>query len=187
MEDTRPILIWRYLAFTSFLGSHPIKLGGPPVRSPRAALAHLWWYRTPPGAHLGPFRPGFEEHKTPVSLGSGLWLLCLYISREAGRIGHHEIKTFNISLMRFMAEVSHHTLSDGGFLRMSNESSALLLDLPLGRFAQISDDQNDGIIECYCAFCYRLITASRDRHVLDMARQKHICAKASQAAMELIA
>jgi len=70
---------------------------------------------------------------------------------------------------------------------MSNESSALLLDLPLGRFAQISDDQNDGIIECYCAFCYRLITASRDRHVLDMARQKHICAKASQAAMELIA
>ena len=109
-----------------------------------------------------------------------------FLGRQ-GDIGHHEIKTFNISLMRFMAEVSHHTLSDGGFLRMSNESSALLLDLPLGRFAQISDDQNDGIIECYCAFCYRLITASRDRHVLDMARQKHICAKASQAAMELIA
>ena len=70
---------------------------------------------------------------------------------------------------------------------MSNESSAFLLDLPLGHFAQIRDEQNDGVIECYCAFCYRLIAASRDRHALDVTRQKHMCAEVPQAKIELIA
>lgn len=70
---------------------------------------------------------------------------------------------------------------------MSNESSAFLVDLPLSNFAQIRDESNDGVIECYCAFCYRLISASRDRHVLDVARQKHFCAEMPQASIELIA
>ena len=90
-------------------------------------------------------------------------------------------------LMHFMAEVSHYRQSDGGFPPMSSERSALLLNLPLGHFAQIRDEQNDGVIECYCAYCYRLIAASRDRHVLDIARQKHACAEAPQARIELIA
>jgi hypothetical protein len=70
---------------------------------------------------------------------------------------------------------------------MSSESSASLLVLPLGHFAQIRDEQNDGVIECYCAYCYRLIAASRDRYVLDIARQKHACAEAPQGRIELIA
>jgi hypothetical protein len=70
---------------------------------------------------------------------------------------------------------------------MSNESSAFLLDLPLGHFAQIRDEQNDGVIECYCASCYRLIAASRDRHALDVARQKHMCTEVPQEKIELIA
>lgn len=70
---------------------------------------------------------------------------------------------------------------------MPNESSGLLLDLPLSNFAQIRNEPNDGVIECYCAFCYHLIAASRNRHALDLARQKHICAEVSQAKLELIA
>ena len=70
---------------------------------------------------------------------------------------------------------------------MSNQSSTFLLDLPLGHFAQIHDEGNDGVIECYCAFCHRLIAASRNRPALDLARQKHICAEVSQAKLELIA
>lgn len=70
---------------------------------------------------------------------------------------------------------------------MSNESSAFLLDLPLSNFAQIRNEPNDGVIECYCAFCYRLISASRDRNVLDVARQKHFCVEVSQVKLELIA
>jgi hypothetical protein len=70
---------------------------------------------------------------------------------------------------------------------MSNERSALLLDLPLGQFAQIRDEDNDGVIECYCASCYRLIAASRDRYVLDIARKGHACAEAPQARIERIA
>ena len=87
-----------------------------------------------------------------------------------------------------MAEVSHYGQSDGGFPPMSRESSAsLLLVLPLGRFAQVRDEQNDGVIECYCAYCYRLIAASRERYVLDIARQKHSCSEAPQARIEHIA
>jgi len=70
---------------------------------------------------------------------------------------------------------------------MSNESSGFLLDLPLSNFAQIREETNDGVIECYCAFCYQLISASRDRRVLDAARQKHFCADMPQANIELIA
>ena len=70
---------------------------------------------------------------------------------------------------------------------MSSESSASLLVLPIGRFAEVREEQNDGVIECYCAFCYRLIAASRERYVLDIARQKHSCAEAPQARIELIA
>jgi len=70
---------------------------------------------------------------------------------------------------------------------MSNESSAFLLDLPLSNFAQIRDEPNDGVIECYCAFCYRLISASRERNVLDAARQKHSCAEMPQASLDRIA
>jgi len=101
--------------------------------------------------------------------------------------GDHKINIFNMPLMHFMAQVSHHTQSDRRLRSMSNESSAFLLNLPLGHFAQIRDEQNDGVIECYCAFCYRLIAASRDRQALDVTRQKHMCAEAPQAEIELIA
>lgn len=70
---------------------------------------------------------------------------------------------------------------------MSNESSAFLPDLPLSNFTQIRNESNDGVIECHCAFCYRLISASRDRQALDVARQKHFCAEMPQASIELIA
>jgi hypothetical protein len=70
---------------------------------------------------------------------------------------------------------------------MSNERSGLLLSLSLGQFAQFRDEDNDGVIECFCASCNRLLAASRDRYVLDIACQTHVCAEAPQARIKLIA
>ena len=53
---------------------------------------------------------------------------------------------------------------------MSNESSGLLLNISLAQFAQ-TREESDGVIECYCASCNHLIAASRDRYVLNIARQ----------------
>jgi hypothetical protein len=70
---------------------------------------------------------------------------------------------------------------------MYDESSPSLLSLSLGQFVQLSDEANPGFIECYCAFCNRLIAASKERLVLDAARQRHLCADAPQASTEVIA
>jgi hypothetical protein len=64
---------------------------------------------------------------------------------------------------------------------MSDESSSSLLNLPLDQFAQLGAEANPGVIECYCASCNRLIAASRERIVLEIARQRHLCAEAPQA------
>lgn len=63
---------------------------------------------------------------------------------------------------------------------MSNESSGFLLNLSLAQFTQ-TREVSDGFIECYCASCNRLIAASRERYVLDVARQKHECAEVKSA------
>ena len=57
---------------------------------------------------------------------------------------------------------------------MSNESSTALLNLPITPLTS-QEQATPGVIECYCAFCNRLIAASREKLVVDIARRKHVC------------
>lgn len=66
---------------------------------------------------------------------------------------------------------------------MSNESCVLVLSLPLAQFNHLRDESTADVIECYCAFCHRLIGASRDRSVLEIERQRHMCAESSTLGM----
>jgi hypothetical protein len=44
------------------------------------------------------------------------------------------------------------------------------------QFAQLPDETNPGVIECYCSLCNRLIAASREKRILEIAQRKHTCA-----------
>ena len=51
----------------------------------------------------------------------------------------------------------------------------LSLVLPATHIFSVHDETTPALIECYCAFCGKLIGVSTERAVLDIARQKHAC------------
>jgi hypothetical protein len=46
---------------------------------------------------------------------------------------------------------------------------------PLARFARLPDKTNPGVVQSICLFCNRLIAASRETNVLDIAQRIHAC------------
>lgn len=51
------------------------------------------------------------------------------------------------------------------------------------QFAQLPDETNPGVIECYCSICNRLIAASREKRILEIAQRIHTCAETRRAGL----
>jgi hypothetical protein len=47
--------------------------------------------------------------------------------------------------------------------------------VPLTRFVQLPDETNPGVIQAICLFCNRMIAASREKKVLEIAQRIHTC------------
>lgn len=43
------------------------------------------------------------------------------------------------------------------------------------QFVLFSDETNPGFIQCYCLLCSRLVAASREKKVLEIAQRIHTC------------
>jgi hypothetical protein len=61
--------------------------------------------------------------------------------------------------------------------RKSVQKQGRLMSEPLlpSQFVLYADEVNPGFILCFCSLCNRLVAASREMNVLEIAQRIHIC------------